>query len=232
MSQADLLYRLQQIDDEIRKSKVRLAQVIKLQGRSSTLEAARQRSQETADLLSERRGKQSTLNFELSSLNEKSTRGETRLYSGMVKNPKELEDIQHELESLGRRSSVLEDELIEAMIMVEESEEESAAASMKLETVETSWAQDQFSLQEEQSELIEAINNLTTQRKQHISLVTSESMVAYQNAIRRAGNMAVVPLNRNRCSGCRVTIPANLVKLVEDGNLVTCDNCSRVLSPT
>ena len=232
MSQADLLYRLQQIDDEIRKSKVRLAQVIKLQGKSAALEGARQRAQETAEVLSEWRGQQSALNLELSKVNEKSKRGETRLYSGTVKNPKELEDIQHELESLGRRSSVLEDELIEAMIMVEESEEEASAASQEQETVEASWAQDQFSLQEEQAELIEAINNLTSQRKQHLTLVSSESMAAYQNAIRRAGNMAVVPLKRNRCSGCRVTIPANLVKLVEDGNLVTCDNCSRVLCPT
>ena len=232
MSQADLLYRLQQIDDEIRESKKRLAQVIKLRKESTILEAARDKAQKSDEVLSKCRGKQKALNLELSGLNEKSMRGETRLYSGTVRNPKELEDIQHELESLRRRSSGLEDELIDAMIMFEESEEEASAAAQELETVEASWKHNQASLKEEQAELIEIINQLTIQRNHHLTLVTSESLAAYENAIRRAGSMAVVPLKGRRCSGCRVTVPANLVKLVEDGTLTTCDNCTRILIPT
>jgi hypothetical protein len=231
MSQADLLYRLQQIDDAIRESKKRLVKVISLQKESSDLETARRTVEVTAEDLKKWRSKQNALNLELSALNEKAKREETRLYSGTVKIPKELADIQYELESLGRRSSTLEDELIDAMIMVEDTEREDVEARRELVAIETTWAKDQESLKAEQGDLITTINDLINQRKQYLTLVSSESMTAYQNAIRRAGNMAVVLLKGSRCSGCQVTVPANLVKSTEDGNLVTCDNCSRVLCP-
>lgn len=231
MSQVDLLYRLQQIDDAIRENKKRLTRVIGLQKESSDLEAAKLTAEIAAEDLKKWRGNQNTLNLELSAVNEKAKREEVRLYSGTVKIPKELADIQLGLESLGRRSSALEDELIEAMIMVEDIEREDVEAGRELEAIETRWAKDQERFKAEQSDLIRAINDLIDQRKQHLTLVSSESMAAYQNAIRRAGNMAVVLLKGSRCSGCQVTIPANLVKSTEDGNLVTCDNCSRVLCP-
>lgn len=231
MSQVDLLLRLQQLDDDIRNGKKRLTKVINLQKASSKLDGVRKIAQDLAEQLKSWRAKQSALNLELSSLNDKAKRQETRLYSGTVTNPKELEDIQNELESLGRRRSVLEDELIEAMIMVEESEQEEADARHDLESAETNWAQDQAALLAEQNELITQINELTLQRKQHLTLVSSESMAAYNNALRRAGILAVVELRKGRCRGCQVTVPANLVKLAEDGNLIACDNCSRVLCP-
>jgi predicted nucleic acid-binding Zn-ribbon protein len=231
MSQVDLLYRLQQIDDAIREGKKQLARVISLQKESSDLEAARRTAEIVAEDLKKWRSKQNVLNLELSTLNEKIKREEIRLYSGTIKNPKELADIQHELESLGRRSSALEDELIEAMIMVEDTDREYVEAGRELEAIETKWVKDQESLKAERGELITTINDLINQRKQHLTSVSSESMAAYQNAIRRAGNMAVVLLKGSRCSGCQVTVPANLVKSTEDGNLVICDNCSRVLCP-
>ncbi len=229
MSQVDLLYRLQQIDDAIRDSKKRLAQVISLQKESSDLEAARRSTEVAAEDLKNWRGKQNVLNLELSALNEKAKQEEIRLYSGMVKNPKELEEIQYELESLGRRGSALEDELIEAMIMVEDREREAIEAEQELEAIETTWVKDQESLNIERGELITTINDLIKQRKELLTIVSGEAMAAYHNAIRRAGNPAVVLLKGSRCSGCQVTIPANLVKSTEDGNLVVCDNCSRVL---
>ena len=116
MSQIDHLYRLQLLDDEIREGKERLSDVLRLQAESPKLFAARERVEVTEAELQQRRTSQNDLNLELSSLNTKSKRSEDRLYSGIVKNPKELADIQQEIESLGRRRAVLEDEVLEAMI--------------------------------------------------------------------------------------------------------------------
>lgn len=231
MSQVDLLYRLQQIDDEIREGKKRLAQVVRLQKESRELKEARQRAADSEAGLHKWRGQQSDLNLELSSLNEKSEREETRLYSGTVTNPKELTDIQHELESLGRRREILEDELLEAMINGEEAQEEDEKSHRELAETEAAWTKDQAALKLEQAELVDRINELTTGREQHLRLMTSDSINAYENAIRRAGLMAVVPLKNNRCGGCQVTVPINLVKNADEGRLVTCDSCTRILSP-
>jgi predicted nucleic acid-binding Zn-ribbon protein len=116
MSQVELLFRLQHTDDEIRAAKDRLSEVIRLQSENQDLLAARKRSKVTANELNQRRAQQTDLNLELNSLEDKANRSEQRLYSGSVKNPKELSDLQHEIESLGRRQSALEEELLEVMI--------------------------------------------------------------------------------------------------------------------
>ena len=231
MSQVDLLYRLQQIDDEIRESKKRLTEVVLLQKESSKLINARQRTVIAGDELHKWRGQQTDLNLELTSLTDKAEREETRLYSGTVTNTKELTDIQHELESLGRRRTILEDELIEAMILVEETQEEDETARSELADVEATWLQEQEDLKIEQAELVNRINELTVLRKQQLGLMTAGSITAYENAIRRAGSSAVVLLKNGRCRGCQVTVPVNLIKNADEGKLVNCDSCSRILCP-
>lgn len=231
MSQIDLLYRLQQMDDEIRSGKARLTMVIRSQRESEALLAARQRAEASAGQLHVFRATQTDLNLELKSLNSKSQRSEQRLYSGTVKNPKELEDLQHELDALARRRSVLEDELLEAMIVVEDALEEDAAAQAALADSEESWAQDQADLKQEQADLVARINALTVQRKKHLELISAESLFAYEDAQRRAGTTAVVLLKNRRCQGCLVTVPENQVKWVDEGQLIHCDSCSRILCP-
>lgn len=231
MSQVDLLYRLQQIDDEIQAGKKRLSQVIRSQRETEELLAARKRAETAAAELQDRRATQNNLNLELKSLNSKAQRSEKRLYSGTVKNPKELEDLQHELESLTRRRAALEDELLEAMILVEEAQEEDEAAQAGLAEIEAAWSQDQTDLKQEQDELVARINELTVQRRKHLELISPESLAHYESAQRRAGSTAVVLMKNNRCRGCLVTVPANLVKAVDEGQLVHCDSCSRILCP-
>jgi hypothetical protein len=231
MSQVGLLYRLQQMDDEIRADKNRLGEVIRSQQETKELLLARQRVETAAGELQGYRASQTSLNLELSSLNSKAQRSEQRLYSGKVKNPKELEDLQSETESLAKRRTVLEDELLETMIMVEDAQEESEAAQASLQEIEAAWSQDQKDLKQEQSELIARVKQLTAQRKKHVELLTAESLQSYENAQRRAGSTAVVLMTNNRCRGCLVTVPANLVKAVDEGQLVHCDSCSRILCP-
>lgn len=231
MSQVDLLYRLQQIDDETSDRKKRLGQVTRLQQESRELQNARQRHEKgEADLL-KWSAIQGDLNLELGSLVSKLKREEDRLYSGTIANPKELSDIQHELEALDRRRAALEDELLDAMIYVEDAQEEEESAQRELVEIEALWSRSQQELRTEESELVERINELKEIRKRHLSTLSPDSIKAYENAIRRAGATAVVPLRNNRCGGCQVTVPVNLVKNADEGRLVTCDSCTRILCP-
>ena len=229
MSQIDFLYRLQQIDDEIREGKERLTSVLRLQAESSELLAARESADAVESELQRRRTSQKDLNLELSTLNTKSKRSEDRLYSGLVKNPKELADIQQEIESLGRRRSVLEDEVLEAMILLEEAESESNSAASDLIRIEEEWQYNQEILKEEQAELVQRLGELLNSRKQQLTTINPQTLTAYEGAKRHAGPSAVVLLVNGRCRGCQVTVPANLVKGVDRGEMITCDTCGRLL---
>jgi predicted nucleic acid-binding Zn-ribbon protein len=231
MSQVDLLYRLQQAENEIGEDRERLAEVIRLQSESVELIRARNRAASAEAELHGLRARQNDLNLELDGLSDKAKRSEDRLYSGLVTNPKELEDLQHEMESLSRRISSLEDELLEAMIEVEDAEGEDQAADDLLKQIETKWVETAKRCTEEQVSPLARIGELSEQKIQLAELALPETMAAYEQAGRRAGEIAVAGLKDGRCRGCLVSVSANQIKDADEGEMVVCDNCGRILCP-
>jgi predicted nucleic acid-binding Zn-ribbon protein len=231
MSQAKVLYDLQQIDDEIRAGKQRLGEVLRAQKETEALVAARQQAAAAAATLQKWQTRHTDLRLELSSVNEKAKRSEQRLYSGNVRNPKELTDLQHEIEALGRRRSAIEDEMLEAMIMVEESEVEQTAANEKLAAVEAAWQSAQSNLKREQDELALRLNALLSRREQQVRLADSRLLETYTQLAQKKNGSAVAALRDNTCLGCRLSLPAHRVKDAREGKLIFCDNCGRILNP-
>ena len=70
--------------------------------------------------LTEWQNNRKELDREFQTLNNKIKNAERRLYSGNVQNTKELADLQHQIEAMGRHRSSMEDTILEAMIMVEQ----------------------------------------------------------------------------------------------------------------
>jgi predicted nucleic acid-binding Zn-ribbon protein len=229
MSQVQLLYRLQQYDTEITQKKRRLAEVLQLQRETEELLAARKRFATASDEVSRWTTKQTDLNLELGSVNEKAKRSEERLYSGQVTNPKELEDLQHEVEALGRRRNVLEDEVLEAMITLEDAQVEFDSAQDQLNEVETAWKESQALLKVEQNELALALHKLMAEREEQKNRINAADLKQYEAIRKRAHGLAVVPFVNNACTGCHVTVSANLALQVERGERVTCNGCGRIL---
>jgi len=229
MTGIDQLYRLQQLDDDMRLGKERLAAIIRLQTETSELIEARERVSRAEKSLQRCRIKHNDLNLELRSLNDKGERSENRLYSGTVKNPKELADIQHEIESLDRRRSVLEDEVLEAMINLEDAESEHETATSELAMIEESWEAEQDSLANEKTQLLTQLGELINVRKQLLASITKVAINAYERTQKIAGPIAVVLLKNGRCTGCQVRVPTNLAKAVDQGELINCDSCGRLL---
>ena len=128
MSQVQQLYQLQQIDTEIRQKKQRLGDVLRAQKETEALLAARKRMETAVSALQSWQTQRQDLDLELQTLKNKAKSAEQRLYSGNVKNPKELADLQSSIDSMGRQRAALEDEVLEAMIMIEDAETEKAAA--------------------------------------------------------------------------------------------------------
>lgn len=229
MSQVGLLYRFQQTENEVREDKKRLAEVIRLQSENAELIKARKQVDSAESELSHLRVRQTDLSLELDSLSTKAKRSEDRLYSGLVTNPKELKDLQHEIESLGRRLAILEDEFIEAMIAVEEAEINHVAAVENLKRVETKWKETTARCKEEQTKLLEHIGEMAAEKNQIAPLIRPQTMIAFEDAKRRAGEVAVAALKNGRCRGCLVTVPANQRKAADEGQMVICDSCGRIL---
>ncbi len=231
MSQVRQLYKLQQIDTEIQQKKQRLGEVIRLQRETEELLAARQRAQAADKELQTWQTQQNELNLELGTLNSEEKRTIQRLYSGNVKNPKELEDLQNKVQELGRRKDFLEDEILEAMIMIEDAQEEKSSADQSLLEIQAGWEKSQESLQQEQNELALRLHVLLEARKKQVPLIEEPLLKKYEQVGSRKGGMAVAGLANNRCGGCHLTVSAQKVTRAKQGEIVICGGCQRILAP-
>lgn len=230
MSQVQQLYQLQQIDTEIREKKQRLGEVLRAQKETAVLLAAKGRMETAVTTLQTWQTQRQTLNQELQTLKSKAKSAEQRLYSGNVKNPKELADLQSSIESMGRQRSTLEDETLEAMIMIEDAETEKAAADKVLQTILAEWEQSQGSLKKEQNELALRVHELMGQRKARLSSVTADSLAEYEAISRKANGIAIVKIKNSLCTGCRLNVTTQREKEAREGKKVYCANCGRILA--
>lgn len=231
MSQPQLLYQLQQIDSEFQEKRQRLAEVLRAQKETDALLAARARMETAVTNLRQWQTRHKSLTLELQGVNDKAKRSDQRLYSGNVKNPKELADLEHEIAALGRRRGVLEDEILEVMIELESAEAEHQAATAHLNDVTGHWEKSQAMLKKEQHELALRLNALNEQRQHFLPRIAPERLAEYEQLRQKKGGVAVAGLQQNMCLGCRVTVSANKVKEAQEGRLVYCGGCGRIIVP-
>lgn len=229
MSQAKVLYDLQQIDTEIRTKKKRLGEVLQAQKEPATLVGTKEKAAGIEATLHKQRARHNDLTLELKGLNDKAKRSEERLYSGNVKNPKELADLQHEIEALGRRRNTLETESLEAMMAVEETQAARKKAVADVERLTADWQASVVHLKEEQQALAVRLNVLIGRRAQQAALAEPKMLQEYDRLIAAKNGLAVARLANNKCQGCQVTMPEHIRRDADQGKLVHCDSCGRLL---
>jgi len=232
MSRARDLYRLQAIDLELAQGAERLQQVEALLGESEALRQARQAHEQARQELNRWQIRLRDLELEMASLNEKVTATEERLYSGRITNPKELSNLQEEVQHLKRRRSRLEDDVIEAMVMVEESREVLSERSRHLQDVEARWREEQAALLAEQTELEDRLKELQARQKAIRAAISPADLSLYDGLRRRKGGRAVASLEGNLCRGCGVTVPTSQARAArQNDELIFCPTCGRILCP-
>lgn len=231
MSQPRMLYDLQQIDTEIRTKKQRLGEVLRLQKEPAALTEARQHAQTIGNELREWRARRENLVLEINGVADKAKRSEERLYSGTVKNTKELADLQQEVEALGRRRASLEDDALLMMMEIDERKATQSEADAEVARMASEFDTASAGFNKEQNTLALQLNQLLERRKRQLTRVPPSLLQTYENLSRQKNGVAVAGLRGNKCLGCQLTLAANIVRAADEGKLVYCDNCGRILCP-
>jgi predicted nucleic acid-binding Zn-ribbon protein len=229
MSRSADLYALQQIDHETDSHRARLAVVDESLGETDELRSARQRLDQAREMLSRWRTKQRDQELVLQSLDQKRQASERQLYGGKIRNPKELSDLQEEVESLGRRRASIEDELLETMLMVDEGETEEREASESLSRITGRWERDQAGLQAEKETLEKRLLELSALRQQRVASIAPADLESYEHLRPRKRGIAVAILQGDECQGCMTTVSAARVKEARSEALAYCGSCGRIL---
>jgi predicted nucleic acid-binding Zn-ribbon protein len=231
MSQARVLYDLQQIDTEIRTKKQRLGEVLRLQKEPPALVAARETAAAADAELHRWRARHQDLTLEIASVADKAKRSEERLYSGSVKVPKELNDLQHEVEALGRRRAALEDEALKVMMAVDERQTTSGQAAAEVKRLAGEFNAAVATLKVEQQNLGVHLSKLIEKRGRQATLAQPALLKSYDQLIQEKRGLAVAGLRGSKCQGCQMTISGATIRAATEGKLVRCDSCGRILCP-
>ena len=163
------------------------------------------------------------------------TRDEQRLQAGQVGSPKELESLSHEIESLTRRQSDLEDVELDVMERLE-----TAAARHD-------GFRDQYTALEERLAEVERARDATfagidaesdqirRERADTAAGVTDTLLTLYEKLRAQFGGVGAAALRQRRCEGCRMELDASyLTKIAStpDDTVLRCEECGRILVRT
>ncbi|MGD1992098.1 MAG: hypothetical protein PVI59_02785 [Anaerolineae bacterium] len=229
MDHAAQLHRLQQLENEEQDVRDRLKRIEDALGETPALRRARRKVEKTGQALRRLNTRQKDLELQADTVKHKISSSEQKLYSGNIRNPKELSDRQAEVASLKRRLSQTEERLLETMIAREEAEATEQAAREKLEQAEAEWEASQGDLVGERRELRERLAVLEKAEADVSSQIPGDILKIYRDLRRTKGKRAVVPVQGQTCTGCWTESPLSLLKRSRPDELLFCDNCGRVL---
>ncbi len=208
----------------------RLAEVEEGLGESRDVIQAQQAVTEAEGELKQQRSQLRTLDLDVASLDAKLKANQDRLYSGRIRNAKELGSLQEEAKALRRRRSDLEDNQLELMIAAEEMEAEIAERQARLQQITSTWREEQAALQAQKRQLELSLSELDEQRRELRAQIGSTDRVLYDDLVARLGDIAVAMLKRGVCEVCGVDVPIGVALAVERGEGPRfCPTCNRLL---
>ncbi len=230
MSDVAELYALQELDLRVDALNAAAAAAEAALGEPEALVSARAEVEARAAAAHEAEHRLRELEFEVQSISEKIATLEQKLYGGGIGNPKELADLQHDVESLQRRKRALEDQTLDAMAALEEAQGALAAAREELEAVRSRWEAEQEEHRQTLERARAELAALETDRATRTRHIAPALLSLYDTLRRTRGGRAVVRIERATCGGCRISLPMSVQqRLRQPGALIQCPSCERIL---
>jgi hypothetical protein len=227
------LYALQELDLAIESRRAAIADTQSLLEEPEELAEARAAAEARRAALREAEAVFKDREYEADALRAKIEPLERKLYAGSVLNPKELADLQKDIESLKRHRSELEDRALEAMEALEGAQREAADAEERLREMTKRYQDDKGNALSRAEVLEQELADLEGRRAERAATVEPGLMQLYDRLAAIRQRRAVAKVEGGACQGCRISLPTNLIQRARSGNaVVQCSSCERILYVT
>jgi uncharacterized protein len=178
---------------------------------------------------------QAKIEIDVEQVRTRMQRDQQRLDAGQVGSPRELENLQHEIESLRKRQSDLEDVELEVMEKrevvqgrLDELRREREQATLSLSEAgqrrDTTWA-----------EIDAEADKASTQRAELGTSLPSDLVDLYEKIRAGSAGVGAAALHRGRCEGCHLqlnTTDLNRIREADADEVLRCEECRRILVRT
>jgi predicted nucleic acid-binding Zn-ribbon protein len=167
---------------------------------------------------------------EIDAVRQREDRDRSLLAAGTV-DAKQLTELQHELGTLERRQSSLEDSLLEVMERREELQSEQAGGLAEIDELQNKLSEAQRACDEARTE-IDQMRHQSLSRRDDLASAMDADLVALYERQRSRGGPGAGALQGRRCGACRIEIDkgelARISAAAED-EVLRCPECGAIL---
>ena len=167
---------------------------------------------------------------EIDSVRQREDRDRSLLDSGTV-DAKALTELQHELDTLQRRQTSLEDSLLEVMERREELAADQDRALEKIDELQSALSDAQRVRDDARTELAQRRHQSLSHRSDLVAGI-DEALVALYERQRARGGVGAGVLQGRRCGACRIEIDKGelaRIAAAADDEVLRCPECAAIL---
>jgi len=167
---------------------------------------------------------------EIDAVRQREDRDRSLLAAGTV-DAKQLTELQHELETLERRQSSLEDSLLEVMERREELQSQQAGELAEIDELQSKLTEAQRACDEARHEIDQLRHQSVSRRDELVSELDADFVALYERQRARGGAGAGL-LQGRRCGACRIEIDKGelaRISAAADDEVLRCPECGAIL---
>ncbi len=233
VTQQRSLLELAELDAEISRIEHRTNHLTEQQALEEAQSAHREANDRLAVLqlaLADIDAEVSKFETEIDSVRQREDRDRSLLDSGTV-DAKQLTELQHELDTLQRRQSSLEDSLLEVMERREELAADQDRALADIDLVQSTRSDAQRMCDEARTQLAQKRHQSLSHRSDLVAGIDGDLLALYERQ-RARGGVGAGLLQGRRCGACRIEIDKGelaRIAAAADDEVLRCPECSAIL---
>ena len=230
MSSIRVLTRLQDIDSEIRSRRAAQDEIHRQLEDVAALETLREEVASLKQAVAVLEKQQRSDEGDVEGIRQEVQESEAKLYGGTVHNPKELVNLQQELDGIKARQKEHEDKLLVLLTQMEEQRSALDEATTELDAAESERSELEAELGAQQKQLDQELAAYTERRSGLTGQVPSRDLALYESLLLSKAGKAIAKIERAACQGCRINLPITVQLRVRADQIISqCPSCSRIL---
>jgi uncharacterized protein len=228
-AQIEILASLQTVDREIRQQNgVKQGLLGELQAKEKEIQTKKREIELLTAVFSEKEKLRQEKDRVLQDEGKKTM--ERRMRMNRIKNAKELQALQREIDLIKQGNSALEEELIALMEAIDAIKADMQAKQEEMAQMQQEWQKKQEEMQAQISGIDLAVSEAASRRKTIASQVAGDLISRYELIFARRGGTAVVEVTGGICQGCYMNIPPQLWnEIIKSEKVTLCPSCQRIL---